>query len=641
MNIKKIIKTLFNQTTIKIVALIFIIWFFFIHPTFAAGTETSNEVLKNIQSGLNNFISLCSRLRVVLAILAGKLMTNDFVYGGFLHMDIYLRKIWNIMKNFANFALVALVLWSIIKSLIGKEAMDIKKVITNTLVAGILIQASWFLMWAVIDLSTVATAGISAFPISFLKNDAGLKNEIHDAITKFKSKRYSIDLNNNKIKTIDVEWTQPSEDVRQNILPSYNSVSGPFVYLGMWVFHFQDYLGTESTSDVQTLTLWFILRFFLLFFFTIWLLLLFIANIMRIGLLWIFIIGAPFLILIQLFKLKTWEWWGILKIFSLSNLIAIVFKPVIFVIGISMMLIVIVSMQHGMLSSWAQRETNLNGVTLWTSGDTISTLAVDGVSNISVDQTDILWSWVIEKWKNIFSEIIMLLLTLFLMRRFVKLSLTLGGWPIEETMKKLTWRAEDIAKSTPVLPFKWGAASVSALQTFGKRWKSKLAEGLGMSEKWRFTAAEQEFGAYINQRFLGIKPSWTSKDSDDLQKVIDSNGDFINASIQLGAKRNEWLYASNSYRRPVLESWLGTSAWKKVFKDKASPNETTVFDQYFKGENNPTAIKNRMQLHILMWWDDADNSSRKRLELKNIPYNDLVNNVYHKSSETWAQSPTE
>jgi hypothetical protein len=73
-------------------------------------------------------------------------MTNDFVYGAFIHMDIYLWKIWNIMKNFANFALAALVMVSIVKGLIGKEALDVKKIITNTLIAGILIQASWFLM---------------------------------------------------------------------------------------------------------------------------------------------------------------------------------------------------------------------------------------------------------------------------------------------------------------------------------------------------------------------------------------------------------------------------------------------------------------------------------------------------------------
>jgi len=73
-------------------------------------------------------------------------MTNDFVYGSFIHLDIYLWKIRNIIKNFANFALVGLVLSAIVKGLIGKEALDVKKVITNTLVAGILIQASWFLM---------------------------------------------------------------------------------------------------------------------------------------------------------------------------------------------------------------------------------------------------------------------------------------------------------------------------------------------------------------------------------------------------------------------------------------------------------------------------------------------------------------
>jgi hypothetical protein len=56
-----------------------------------------------------------SRGWVVLAALAGKFMTNDRVFGSALHMDIYLWKIWNIMKNFANFTLLAILLGSIIK----------------------------------------------------------------------------------------------------------------------------------------------------------------------------------------------------------------------------------------------------------------------------------------------------------------------------------------------------------------------------------------------------------------------------------------------------------------------------------------------------------------------------------------------
>jgi hypothetical protein len=37
---------------------------------------------------------------------------------------------------------------------------DVKKIITNTLIAGVLIQASRFLTAALIDISTVATYGI-------------------------------------------------------------------------------------------------------------------------------------------------------------------------------------------------------------------------------------------------------------------------------------------------------------------------------------------------------------------------------------------------------------------------------------------------------------------------------------------------
>ena len=101
------------------------------------------------------------------------------------------------------------------------------------------------------------------------------------------------------------ETSQSVSATRENILPNQNSISGPFIYLGMAVFSFQNYLTIgEGNTDLPTLTLGFALRFFLLFLFTVALLLMLIANIMRIGLLWIFIIGSPFLILIKVFNKK-------------------------------------------------------------------------------------------------------------------------------------------------------------------------------------------------------------------------------------------------------------------------------------------------------------------------------------------------
>lgn len=636
MNIRKIIKTLFHPTTIKIVGMICIVWFFFILPTFAQGLSATTEdtTMKAIQEGLSTFISICSRLRIIFAILAGKLMTNDFVYGAFLHMDIYLWKIRNIMKNFANFALIALVLQAIIKGLIGKEAIDVKKIITNTLLAGILIQASRFLMWAVIDISTVATAGISTFPIAFLNNDAGLQDEIKTSITKFKSDRIVVNYNatgNNIVKTIPSPDTNPqsSEDLRQNILPSYNSVSWPFIYLGMWVFHFQNYLSTESATGVEALTLWFALRFFFLLFFTIGLLLLFVANIMRIGLLRIFIIGAPFLILMQVFKMKEWSS-GILKIFSISNLIAIVFKPVIFVIGISLMLIVIVSVQHGMLSSWSGRENNLNWVKLSQTSGTISTLAVEWVSNISVDQTDILGKDTITTGQNFFSHVLMLLLTLFIMRRFVKLSLTIGWWPIEETMKKLIKTTEGMAKSLPVVPL-GGGTSISALWSAAASQKQKLGEGLGMdigwSTGWTFSRAEDKFNQFVSSK-MGIKQSWSNENYATIGRLAKNSPDFMDTSITIAKGTNEWLYLGDSRRRWYLEQRFNSPAGQNALASNGAQRNKT-FDATFKDWAD--APKNRKALHALMWWD-AGLASGKKIDTWDISYNELMGNVYHKSS---------
>jgi len=68
--------------------------------------------------------------------IAGKFMTNDIVYGAFMNLDKYLWDIWNIMKNFANFGLTFMILFSIIKYVIDKDkAENPKKIVINALVA--------------------------------------------------------------------------------------------------------------------------------------------------------------------------------------------------------------------------------------------------------------------------------------------------------------------------------------------------------------------------------------------------------------------------------------------------------------------------------------------------------------------------
>ena len=637
MTIRKITKFIFHPKTIKIVGLICIICFFFVIPTFAQET-TATSGIEGLKKTLNDALSLFSWWWVVLAVLAWKLMTNDFVYGAFLHMDVYLWKIRNIMKNFANFMLIALVLWSIIKSLTGKEALDIKKVITNTLIAGILIQASRFLVGAIIDISTIATTAISSFPMSYLKNDAALQGEVKNAITDFKAKRAVIDFNTTWTTTSwkDAQWTASSEELRQNILPTYKSVSWPFIFLWMGVFKFQNYPMVDTTSETQKITLEFLLRFVLLFFFTVWLLLLLIANVMRIWLLWIFIIASPFLILMQIFKIKTWNW-GIGKLLSTSNFVAIVFKPVIFVAWIAIMLIVILSMRNGMGSSWwAQWENNLNGVILGKSGTDTSTLTIEWVTSVSASQTDLLGKDVLDPAQNVFSMIIMLLLSIFIMWRFIKLSLTIWWWPIEETMKRLTKFTEGMAGTMPIIPFKWWAASAKSLLSFSNKTRDSALKVAGMDMRGHFYRSEAEFGKYVNENFLGIGQSRSQKDANDLEEIRSSSPNtFMTESIKIASERNEWLSLNNPYRRPVLEKWLATKEWNSALKNAGASigfpttGRTTDFETTFNTCDN--AKSNRKALHVLMWGSKAL-YGWKQYGANDIPYEELKNNVYHKSS---------
>ncbi len=625
MNIKKIIRIVLSPTTIKIVGLIGIVWFFFILPTYAQTTTPDSAVLTSTKEFLQTVLSLCSRWWIILAILAGKLMTNDFVYGAFMHMDIYLWKIRNIMKNFANFALAGLVLVSIVQGLVGKEALNIKKIITNTLIAAILIQASRFLMWAVIDISTIATAGIWAFPTAFLKNDIQLQTNITNSITTFKAKRGIINLTTqttwlNNMFTSIPETNQSTTATRESILPNQNSISGPFIYLGMAVFSFQNYLtiGQGSTA-LPNLTLGFALRFFMLFLFTVALLLMLIANIMRIWLLWIFIIWSPFLILIKVFNKKVWGSGWLEKIFSVANLISAVFKPVIFVAGMSLMLIIIVSMQNSITWSWATRENNLNGVSLGKNGPNTSTLNIDWITSISINQKDLLGADVIGpnalgQTQNFFSELIMLLLTLFLMWQFIKLSLTLGGWTIEETMKGFIKTTEGMAKSMPILPW-WisatGASKIMSKNTDKMLWGfgvNKSGEFGEMGEWGQFTKNEEKFGAFMADK-MGLQRWWTDSDYKRLDKLATDSSNytsFFSTSIDL-AKQKEWWLSINDTR------WMKDVALLLHTPNRyAAINHTLDSIHKFAGVLSWTSdeevkkyfeiTQNAQALYYLMWW---------------------------------------
>lgn len=161
------------------------------------GNEDTNSSFDTM--GLWQILDMLLKLIYILLwpllVIAGLALDNTLVYASVFHMDAPLWRFWNMMKNFANFALWFMVLFAIIKSILtnsGQWTLKDNKtplgIIKTTLIAWVLIQASRFLVAATVDLSTVATYAVGGLPLSVLKNtDIGNK--------KILSVSSSVDLN--------------------------------------------------------------------------------------------------------------------------------------------------------------------------------------------------------------------------------------------------------------------------------------------------------------------------------------------------------------------------------------------------------------------------------------------------------------
>jgi hypothetical protein len=114
-----------------------------------------------------------------------------------------------------------------------------------------------------------------------------------------------VDMVNGTITPIASQDTTPvsSTDALDSILPNSNSISGPLIYMGMSVFGFYDYLTMgDHSANIKDLTINFSLKAIVLVFYTLGLFLLFVANLIRVAFLWLFIIASPIIVLFSVFK---------------------------------------------------------------------------------------------------------------------------------------------------------------------------------------------------------------------------------------------------------------------------------------------------------------------------------------------------
>lgn len=148
----------------------------------------SVEIPTATDSSIQNFVNLLqSVLQVFYVILwpfiaiAWASMDNSLIYWSVFHLDRPLFMFWNMMKNFANYFIWFVFIVSVLMYVFQfKEgtSLSVKKIIPKLLLWWILIQASWWMTAALIDISTIAVYSIWAMPLNLLKNDKNIWDTI-------------------------------------------------------------------------------------------------------------------------------------------------------------------------------------------------------------------------------------------------------------------------------------------------------------------------------------------------------------------------------------------------------------------------------------------------------------------------------
>lgn len=342
--------------------------------------DTKTQKQENLAEQVKWFQEIWKALYTItwpLILIAWKFMDNDIVYGGFIWMDSLLWKVWNVMRTFANYLIWFILIFSILTLFLWwkLEQFNPIKIIPQLVISTFLVNASWFLMWSIIDIANITTYAVWTLPLK-MANENIVNNQIIP--------QFWIKLQDNAEKWFQV-WIMENN----KLIPfcEYKPLSGwklitksNCVFEYLWKYYKYsswEYITLPLSSDASNIITWtsfkeiqtnlwwmvgvlwtmyasiiniwasasypswswvamiwdVILKLFFLLALLIPLLTLAVILIVRGVLLWMFIVISPIIFLftpIKSFTKLLWEKW------QLINVVSLIFLPVVVVFALSL-----------------------------------------------------------------------------------------------------------------------------------------------------------------------------------------------------------------------------------------------------------------------------------------------------------------
>lgn len=600
----------------------------------------NGDSLEDISVIINFFLNLLARIRIPIATIAGKLMTNSIVYGEFLNMDKILYMLWNISRTFANFIAAGLILRAVVNGLLQGE-IDQKALTKKVIKIGIGILVANMSRWmtgALLDISNISTLAISALPGTYFNADTSSQWTML-AATRMNSRRgkQTLDLTSwfcdfTKTVTSEPRWwagtatTEPSDqELLDSLLPKNDSVAWPLIYIWSSVIKIQQFIFTNnSTGSLSDHLMILVIRIAITMTFFMSILILLVINVFRIIYLWFFIAFAPILVLLYLDDSedsvnKKVE--GLLPGFSIANMIRIIFAPVVVVWLLSIVMIVVVLVQQLLQSNNSYVQIG-DTITIQQKANDISSLWSEWVF-----MTEVQWNVLYNETANTFSDLLLLWITLVLLWSVTSIIVKYNNGVWWEAVENIASLGKSLLSNIPIIPvWDWKRVWVWSAwnSTFGRN-------GLASQIKWGFESKsrenEENITNKINEKF-GLPGILTAKEykgfTDHAKKIAALNRDITSTEVSDFTKLFKESIAShyqnpnNKKTKTPLKNMEGMSEYlptllQKIIKAKdtypdlnARNLEVWLTDDTIESYINKNYTKNKdffNTLYANLWWN--------------------------------------
>lgn len=543
---------------------------------------------------LNILISIVSWLWVIFAKIAWEFLTNKWVYGEILWIDVLLWQYRNIVKNMANFCLWFYLVYVIFKWLIwqygGKEEIikNLKNMLLRVLIAWIWIQASWFLTSVVVDVSTVVLTAVWSLPAQIVSENENLNNAILSWIGKFGTwtNVYNLFPEWGAANSFTEMWqiwfngNLNEEQLMDEILPKKDSVSGPLFYMG-WSILRTNEINSVNDTNLKKSIINLVVQGWTTIVYSIEIAVLCVLALMRIVYLWMFIVLSPLAVLLACLQ-KSWEkdlmstWFvsSLLKQINLKAFFLKVFQPSVIVLWISLCLI-FVSLINGILNAnptksmenfdigWAKITTFMDPKEDQTSQDVTYTTNLDwNLVRLSFSR---IWKW--------FLDFMMAIITVVVVYWVIKTAVKMWWWDdfVSKGINNLQDTVTETITSIPFVPVPWYDKQwVPTTKAISWQWLKSLPQRkLDSMIREKTTITNSQVDSLMNEWWLVNPSSLTQSEKTAIMnawssaglawlKVLEAKRDYINDKIK--SENWKWMVlnpnASDQFWRQEFTKWL-------------------------------------------------------------------------------------